>query len=372
MAGKNTKRGPFRADQVGSLLRTPRIKKAREEWQRGQLTADALRAVEDEEIGRIVREQQAIGLKAVTDGEFRRSWWHFDFLENLDGVEGYYAEQGIQFHEVQTPSKGIRVVGPIGFSRHPMLEHFRYLQSIAGDRVPKMTIPSPSMLHFRGTLNSTVYPDQAQFFHDLAQAYQQAIRAFYEAGCRYLQLDDTAWAYLCDQEQRAALQQKGWDPEELKRIYADTLKAALADRPEDMTVTMHICRGNFRSTWIASGGYEPVADVLFGEVPVDGFFLEYDSERAGGFEPLRHINRPDLTVVLGLITSKVGALEPSDEVKRRIDEASRYVPLDQLALSPQCGFASTEDGNLLTEDEQWAKLRHVVAIAEDVWGAVDA
>lgn len=253
-----------------------------------------------------------------------------------------------------------------------MLDHFRYLKSIAGDRMPKMTIPSPSMLHFRGTLNSTVYPDQAQFFHDLAKAYQQAIRAFYESGCRYLQLDDTAWAYLCDQEQRAALQQKGWDPEELKRIYADTLKAALADRPEDMTVTMHICRGNFRSTWIASGGYEPVADVLFGEVPVDGFFLEYDSERAGGFEPLRHVNRPDLTVVLGLITSKVGTLEPSDEVKRRIDEASRYVPLDQLALSPQCGFASTEDGNLLTEDEQWAKLRHVVAIAEDVWGAVDA
>jgi len=372
MAAKNTKRGPFRADQVGSLLRTPRIKKAREEWQRDQLTADALRAIEDEEIVRIVREQQAIGLKAVTDGEFRRSWWHFDFLENLDGVEGYYADQGIQFREVQTPSKGIRVVGPIGFSRHPMVEHFRYLKSIAGDRIPKMTIPSPSMLHFRGTLNAAVYPDQEQFFHDLAKAYQQAIRAFYEAGCRYLQLDDTAWAYLCDQEQRAALQQKGWDPEALKRIYADTLKAALADRPEDMTVTMHICRGNFRSTWIASGGYEPVADVLFGEVPVDGFFLEYDSERAGGFEPLRHVNRSDLTVVLGLITSKVGALEPSDEVKRRIDEASRYVPLDQLALSPQCGFASTEDGNLLTEDEQWAKLRHVVAIAKDVWGAVDA
>ncbi|OPG15283.1 5-methyltetrahydropteroyltriglutamate--homocysteine S-methyltransferase [Ferroacidibacillus organovorans] len=358
---------PFRADQVGSLLRPERLKQARAMKATGAMSADQLRQIEDEEIQRIVAIQKEIGLQSVTDGEFRRAWWHFDFLEGLDGVEPFEADHGIQFHQVQTGSRGIRVTGKLGFTHHPMLEHFAFLKSLTGDATAKMTIPSPSMLHFRGTIDHPAYDDTALFFHDLAQAYKQAIRAFYDAGCRYLQLDDTSWAYFCSTEQVAELRTKGQDPEQLKRLYAQTINAAVADRPDDLTITMHICRGNFRSTWIASGGYEPVAEMLFGGLNIDGFFLEYDSERAGGFEPLRFVKRPDLRMVLGLVTSKFGELEDPDTIKRRIDEAARYVPMNQLCLSPQCGFASTEEGNLLSEEQQWAKLRHVVKIAEDVW-----
>ncbi|MCL6592652.1 MAG: 5-methyltetrahydropteroyltriglutamate--homocysteine S-methyltransferase [Alicyclobacillus sp.] len=361
-------RPPFRADQVGSLLRPERIKLARQQRAAGQMDADQLEQIENEEIARVVTRQRDIGLQAVTDGEFRRAWWHFDFLENLAGVEGFEAEQGIQFHQVQTKSKGVRVVGKIGFSNHPMLRHFQYLKQVAGPAVAKMTIPSPSMLHFRGTFTPGVYSDEDAFFHDLAQAYRQAIRSFYDAGCRYLQLDDTSWAYLCSAEQRQQMRAKGWDPDQLAQRYARTINEAVQDRPSDLTLTMHICRGNFRSTWIASGGYEPVAEVLFSGVNIDGFFLEYDTERAGGFEPLRYVQRPDVKIVLGLITTKVGTLERPDDLKRRIDEATRYVPLEQLCLSPQCGFASTEEGNLLSEDEQWAKLELVVKVARDVWG----
>ncbi|MBX5466073.1 MAG: 5-methyltetrahydropteroyltriglutamate--homocysteine S-methyltransferase [Firmicutes bacterium] len=360
---------PFRADQVGSLLRTERIKAARAERARGAISPEALRAVEDEEIARLVAREKEVGLQAVTDGEFRRAWWHFDFLEQLIGVEGYEGGTGIQFAQTTTNPHSVRVVGKVDFNpAHPMLDHFRYLQSVAGDHVAKMTIPSPNMLHFRGQILPGVYPDEGEFFADLARAYQKALRAFYDLGCRYLQLDDTALAMLCSEEQRQQMRAKGWDPAELEAQYTWTIQKALEGRPADLRVTMHICRGNFRSTWLASGGYEPIARTLFQKLPVDGFFLEYDSERAGGFEPLRHVERKDLRIVLGLITTKTGQLEDPDHIRRRIDEASRYVPLEQLCLSPQCGFASTEEGNLLTEDEQWAKLRLVVEIARSVWG----
>lgn len=358
---------PFRADQVGSLLRSARLKEARAEYTAGRLSKEGLRAVEDEEILRIVKKQQEIGLLAVTDGEFRRSWWHFDFLEGLTGVEAT-TEGGIQFQHQHTQARGIRVVDKLDFRDHPMLEHFKFLKAAAGSNVAKMTIPSPSMLHFRGTISSDAYIDQDEFFDDLGRAYAKAIQAFYAAGCRYLQLDDTSWAYFCSEEEVSKLNERGLNVEDLKARYARTINMAVSEKPSDMCITMHICRGNFRSTWIASGGYEPVAETLFQGLNIDGFFLEYDSDRAGGFEPLRFIKRPDLKIVLGLITSKHGALENADDIKHRIDEATRFVPLDQLCLSPQCGFASTEDGNLLTEEEQWAKLRHVVDIAAAVWG----
>jgi 5-methyltetrahydropteroyltriglutamate--homocysteine methyltransferase len=357
---------PFRADQVGSLLRTERIHKARADYSAGDITHEQLRSIENEEIVRIVRKQQEIGLTAVTDGEFRRAFWHFDFLEGLDGVERYVTE-GIQFHGSTAKAQAIRVVDKVNFSNHPMLEDFRFLRQTAGSSVAKMTIPSPSMLHYRGTLIDGVYPDLDEFFNDLGQAYAKAVQSFYEAGCRYLQLDDTAWAYLCSDDERAKLAARGLNPDALMSHYANTINRAVADKPSDMRITMHICRGNFRSTWITSGGYEPVAETLFEGLNIDGFFLEYDTDRAGGFEPLRYVKRKDLQIVLGLVTSKHGALEEEKEVKRRIAEATRYVPLNQLCLSPQCGFASTEEGNLLTEDEQWAKLAHVVEIARDVW-----
>jgi 5-methyltetrahydropteroyltriglutamate--homocysteine methyltransferase len=361
------KKSLFRADQVGSLLRSESVKKARLQRAAGDITAEQLRLIENEEITRIVEKQKEIGLHAVSDGEFRRAWWHFDFLENLDGVEGYDKENGIQFHQTQTKSHSVKVVSKLDFTNHPMLEDYKFLHSIAGEHTAKMTIPSPSMLHFRGEFDNDVYNDKEEFFNDLALTYKKAIRAFYDAGCRYLQLDDTSWAYFCSEEQKEQIRARGLDPSELTALYAKTINEAVADRPDDLRITMHICRGNFRSTWISSGGYEPVAETLFGGLNIDGFFLEYDSDRAGGFEPLRFVQRPDLQIVLGLITSKVGELENPDDIKRRIDEASRFVDLNQLSLSPQCGFASTEEGNLLTEQQQWAKLRHVIEIAQDVW-----
>lgn len=358
---------PYRADQVGSLLRSQRIKQARLQKASGEITAEQLRQIENEEIKHVVEKQKEVGLQAVTDGEFRRAWWHFDFLENLDGVVGYEKESGIQFHQTQTSSHSIKVTGKLDFTNHPMLEDFKFLHSIAGSHTAKMTIPSPSMLHFRGEIEEGVYSDKEELFHDLARTYKKAIRAFYDAGCRYLQMDDTSWAYLCSTEQIEQMRARGLDPDVLKALYAKTINDAVADRPDDMRITMHICRGNFRSTWISSGGYEPVAEVLFDGLNIDGFFLEYDSDRAGGFEPLRFVKRSDLQIVLGLVTSKFGELEDPEEIKRRINEASRYVDLNQLCLSPQCGFASTEEGNLLTEEQQWAKLRHVVEISRDVW-----
>lgn len=360
---------PFRADMVGSLLRTAPLKAAREARDAGTIDDAALAAVEDAEIVKLIRRQEEIGLKAVTDGEFRRAFWHYDFLEHLDGVTGVWLDQGVQFQGVQLKPKGLRVTGKIGFSGHPMIEHFRFLAANT-DRVAKMTIPGPSMLHYRsgrGMINAGLYPDMEAYYADLGAAYAKAVRAFYDAGCRYLQLDDISFAYLCDPEQRAMLAARGDDPEKQGEIYAGMVRTALADKPADLAVTMHLCRGNFRSTFIASGGYEPIADLLFNAMPVDGYFMEWDTDRAGGFEPLRFLP-PGKSVVLGLVTSKTGTLEGKDDIRRRIEEAARFAPLDQLCLSPQCGFASTEEGNTLAEDEQWTKLSTIVEVADEVWG----
>ena len=359
---------PFRADHVGSLLRPAALKDAREKFAAGALGAAGLKAVEDHEIEKVVRKQEEIGLKLATDGEFRRSWWHFDFFRGLQGVEMISAPP-IKFHGVETKAEAVKITGKIGFAGHPMLEHFKFLK--AHCRVtPKMTIPAPSTFHFRqgrAMVSKEVYPDLDAFFADVANAWKQAIRAFYDAGCRYLQIDDTAWAMICDPKEREQSRARGDDPDKLPAIYREVTNTALAGKPSDMTVTMHSCRGNFRSTFIASGGYEFVAPELFGKVDIDGYFLEFDTERAGGFDVLRHL-KGDKQVVLGLVTSKSGTLEKKDDIRRRIDEASKFVPLEQLCLSPQCGFASTEEGNVLAEDEQWAKLKMIVELANEVWG----
>ena len=323
-----------------------------------------------DEIEKIIRKQEDIGLALATDGELRRSFWHFDFFGMLDGVEIYELDHGIQFQGIQTKPKSIRVTGKIGFSDHPMVEHFKFLK--AHTRVtPKMTIPSPTVMHFRlepGAVSKGAYPGRDAIFDDLAAAYRKAVRAFYDAGCRYLQFDDTAWAYLCSQDELRKARERGLDVDHLQETYTRTINKALEAKPADMTITTHVCRGNFRSTWIASGGYEPVAENLLGRCNYDGYFLEYDTARAGGFEPLRHLPKGKKMVVLGLVTSKSGRLEPRADIKKRIDEATKYVDIDQLCLSPQCGFASTEEGNVLAEDEQWAKLRMIVELAEEVWG----
>ncbi len=360
---------PFRADHVGSLLRPAALKEARAKRERNEISVDALRAVEDREIEKVISKQEEIGLKLATDGEFRRSWWHFDFFRGLDGIS-FYQMDAIQFHGVQTKAEGIKITGKLGFSGHPMLEHFKFLKRHT-KVTPKMTIPAPSTLHFRqgrALISKEVYPTLDSFFDDLAAAYRAAIRAFYEAGCRYLQLDDTAWSMVCDPSEREKSKGRGDDPDTLPKRYARLTNAALEGKPADMAITMHSCRGNFRSTFIASGGYEFIAEQLLGNTGLDGYFLEYDSERAGGFEPLRFFPKGKKQIVLGLVTSKSGALEKKDDIKRRIDEATKYVALDQLCLSPQCGFASTEEGNVLAEDEQWAKLRMIVEIANEVWG----
>jgi 5-methyltetrahydropteroyltriglutamate--homocysteine methyltransferase len=361
---------PFRADHVGSILRSAPLKEAREKAAKGEITATQLKAVEDQEIPKIVAKQEAIGLQLATDGEYRRAWWHFDFFGMLDGVSIYELGHGIQFQGVQTKAQSIRVESKIGFSNHPMLEHFRFLKAHA-KVMPKMTIPSPTVMHFRlepGAVAKSAYPDRDAIFDDLGTAYQNAVRAFYDAGCRYLQFDDTAWAYLCSDVELKKARDRGLDVDHLQETYTRTINKALEAKPADMTITTHVCRGNFRSTWISSGGYEPVAKNLLANCNYDGYFLEYDSERAGGFEPLRFLPKGNKIVVLGLVTTKVGALEKKDDIKRRIDEATKYVALDQLALSPQCGFASTEEGNVLADEEQWAKLRMVVEIAKEVWG----
>ena len=359
---------PFRADHVGSLLRPAALKDARARHAKGEIDAAALKAVEDREIERVVKKQEEVGLKLATDGEFRRSWWHFDFFKGLQGVDLIPAPP-IKFHGVETKSEAIKINGKVDFAGHPHLDHFRFLKAHC-NVVPKMTIPAPSTFHFRQgrqMVSKEVYPDLDAFFADVGQTWKKAIRAFYDAGCRYLQLDDTAWAMICDPGEREKSKARGDDPDSLPAIYAQITNVALEGRPSDMTVTMHSCRGNFRSTFIASGGYEFVAKELLGKVDIDGYFLEFDSDRAGGFEPLREL-KGDKQVVLGLVTSKSGRLEQKDDIRRRIDEATKYVPLEQLCLSPQCGFASTEEGNMLAEEEQWAKLRMIVDLAGEVWG----
>ena len=363
-------KAPFRADHVGSILRTAPVKDARVKREKGEISAAQLKDIEDREIEKIIKRQEEIGLKLATDGEFRRSWWHFDFFGMLDGVEIYELDHGIQFQGVQTKPRSIKVTGKIGFSNHPMLEHFRFLK--AHTKVtPKMTIPAPSVMHFRlepGAVAKSAYPDRDAIFEDLAAAYQKAIKAFYAEGCRYLQFDDTAWAYLCSKEELKKAKDRGLDVDHLQDTYTKCINKALEAKPGDMTITTHVCRGNFRSTFISSGGYEPVAQNLLAKCNYDGYFLEYDTDRAGGFEPLRFLPKGNKVVVLGLVTSKSGRLEPRADIKKRIEEATKFVALDQLCLSPQCGFASTEEGNVLAEDEQWAKLRMIVELADEVWG----
>ena len=360
---------PFRADHVGSLLRPAALKEAREHFAKGAISPAELKAVEDREIETIIHKQEEVGLKSITDGEFRRSWWHLDFLWGLDGVERHVMDAGIAFAAVTTRNEGVRVTGKIGFTGHPMLEHFKFLKAHTG-RTPKMTIPAPSALYGRPALtpiDKAIYPNLDTFFADLGQAYRKAVRAFADAGCRYIQLDEVFIAMLCDPKYCQQMRDRGDDPDYLAGVYADLINEAMSDIPADMTVTMHLCRGNYKSTFMGTGGYDAMQEVLFDRIKVHGYFMEYDSARAGGFEPLKRLQKGRLAV-LGLVTTKTGELESKDTIKRRIEEASKFADLDQLCLSPQCGFASTEEGNTLAEEQQWAKLRMIVEVAREVWG----
>ena len=367
-------KAPFRLDHVGSFLRPERLKEARAKFNAGEITAEELERVENEEIIALIEKEKELGLKSVTDGEFRRAFWHLDFLENLDGVELVEADHfSVQFKDKDVKPKTLRIVGKVDFSEnHPFVKHFKFLKEHAGDTPVKLTIPSPSMLHLITQVREKNYvpierykDNEALFFDDVVEAYRKALQCFYDLGCRNIQLDDTSWGEFCALDKREAYEARGFDLEKIARDYVDVLNRVIEWKPEDLVVNMHICRGNFRSTWFSSGGYEPVAKTLFGHCRVDGFFLEYDSDRAGDFTPLRYIK--DQKVVLGLITSKSGDLEDKDEVIARIKEASQYVPLEQLCLSPQCGFSSTEEGNILTIEAQWDKLKLIDEIVHEVW-----
>ena len=368
-------KAPFRLDHVGSFLRPERLKEARAKFNDGEITAEELERVENEEIIALIEKEKELGLKSVTDGEFRRAFWHLDFLENLDGVELVEVEHfSVQFKDKDVKPKTLRIVGKVDFSEnHPFVKHFKFLKEHAGDTPVKLTIPSPSMLHLITQVREKNYvpierykDNEALFFDDVVEAYRKALQCFYDLGCRNIQLDDTSWGEFCALDKREAYEARGFDLEKIARDYVDVLNRVIEWKPEDLVVNMHICRGNFRSTWFSSGGYEPVAKTLFGHCRVDGFFLEYDSDRAGDFTPLRYIK--DQKVVLGLITSKSGDLEDKGEVIARIKEASQYVPLEQLCLSPQCGFSSTEEGNILTIEAQWDKLKLIDEIVREVWG----
>lgn len=365
---------PFRADHVGSFLRPTALANARAMFHKGLISKEELTRIEDEEISKLVELEKKNGLKAVTDGEFRRAFWHLDFLVGLDGVENVSAQSwSTHFQGVQPKATTAVITGKVGFPKdHPFLDAFRRLKKIASGSLLKFTIPSPSMLYQICIVRDKDYApidlykdNDEHLLKDIEQTWTDAMLAFYNEGCRYLQFDDTSWGEFCSDEKTKLYSSYGRDLKEVQENYVKVLNGILSRKPADMTVTMHICRGNFRSTWFSSGGYEPVAELLFGHCKVDGFFLEYDSDRAGDFRPLRFIK--DQTVVLGLITSKFPELEDEQTVKERIKEASQYVPLEQLCLSTQCGFSSTEEGNKLTEDQQWAKIRLVVKIAKEVW-----
>ena len=368
-------KAPFRLDHVGSFLRPERLKEARAKFNDGEITVEELERVENEEIIALIEKEKELGLKSVTDGEFRRAFWHLDFLENLDGVELVEVDHfSVQFKDKDVKPKTLRIVGKVDFSEnHPFVKHFKFLKEHAGDTPVKLTIPSPSMLHLITQVREKNYvpierykDNEALFYDDVVKAYRKALQCFYDLGCCNIQLDDTSWGEFCALDKREAYEARGFDLEKIARDYVDVLNRVIEWKPEDLVVNMHICRGNFRSTWFSSGGYEPVAKTLFGHCRVDGFFLEYDSDRAGDFTPLRYIK--DQKVVLGLITSKSGDLEDKDEVIARIKEASQYVPLEQLCLSPQCGFSSTEEGNILTIEAQWDKLKLIDEIVREVWG----
>ncbi|MDQ2749552.1 MAG: 5-methyltetrahydropteroyltriglutamate--homocysteine S-methyltransferase [Actinomycetota bacterium] len=365
---------PFRADHVGSLLRPRKLLDARASHAAGDIDRGALRAIEDDAIREVVRLQEDIGLQSATDGEFRRTSWHMDFIYQLDGVRRTDEQIAVHFRNAQGDldftSAALKIDGKIGLDAPIFGADFEFLRSVVTTAMPKLTIPSPSMIHYRGgpaAIDKSVYPDEEEFWADLSAAYANQVQGIAALGCRYLQLDDTSLAYLNDPDQRAELAAKGADAEHQHERYIRQINAALADRPEGLRVTTHMCRGNYRSSWTAEGGYDFVAEALFGELDVDGFFLEYDDARSGGFEPLRFVP-PGKQVVLGLVTTKRAELESKDELKRRIDEAAKYVPLDQLCLSGQCGFSSTVEGNNLTIDDQIAKLRLIVETAAEVWG----
>ena len=365
---------PFRADHVGSFLRPKFLLDARERFRTGAITAAQLRSVEDEAIRGIVKFQEDLGLRGITDGEYRRTYFHIDFLTQLEGVE---TKGGIhvKFHsakgDVDFEPPVMQVTSKVRHTRAIQHADFEFLRSVTS-RTPKVTIPSPTMLHFRGGRNAIsrdAYPDLEQFYADVAGAYADELRSLGEAGCTYVQLDDTNLAYLCDEKMREGARQRGDDPNELPRRYAKLINAAIAHRPKEMTICVHLCRGNFRSAWAAEGGYEPVAEVLFNQLAVDGYFLEYDDARSGDFAPLRHVPKGKV-VVLGLVSTKIGQLESKDYLKRRIDDAAKQVPIEQLCLSPQCGFSSTVHGNEIAVESQAAKLRLVLETAREVWGTV--
>ena len=366
---------PFRADHVGSLLRPPALLRAREDAAAGRITAAELRTVEDEAIAEAVRMQQEVGLQGVTDGEFRRGSWHMDFIYALDGISTADDKVRVSFHneqgDIEFMAAAAHVDGKVGVSETIFGDAYSFLAERVTKGVPKLTIPSPSMVHYRGgraAIDESVYPDLDGFWSDLTAAYREEVRRLDELGCTYLQLDDTSLAYLNDPEQRRYVGSIGGDPDAQHVEYIRHINEALDGRPDGMSVTTHMCRGNFRSSWVAEGGYDHVAEALFSELRVDGYFMEWDDERSGGFEPLRFLPKGDKQVVLGLVTTKRGALESKDDLKRRIEEASRHAPLEQLCLSPQCGFSSTVDGNALSYDEQVAKLALVVEVADEVWG----
>jgi 5-methyltetrahydropteroyltriglutamate--homocysteine methyltransferase len=363
---------PFRADHVGSLLRPQALRDARNRFQRNEISKEQLRAIEDDAIRDVVKKQEAIGLQSITDGEFRRTFFHIDFLQRLAGV-AVSGGIGVKFHTrdgvIDFAPPRITVTGKLRHVEDIQTADFTFLKSVA-TKTPKVTIPSPTMVHFRGGrkgIDITAYPELDEFFEDLAEAYRQEVASLYKAGCRYIQFDDTNLAYLCDPVIREQARERGEDPSALPHAYAALINAVIDDRPTDLTVAIHLCRGNMRSAWVAEGGYEPVADVLFNELHVDAYFLEYDDERSGTFEPLRFVPA-ERVVVLGLMTTKTAALESVAAITRRIDEASRYVPLERLCLSPQCGFSSTADGNQITEADQWAKLERLVGVTRQVWG----
>lgn len=366
------KKPPFRADHVGSLLRTAEVKDHRMRWKRGEITAEELRMIEDEAIRETVKKLEATGMQSITDGEFRRDYFHLDFLKELDGVSvsgAIEANPNAKSAEDEFKPPTLSVTGKLKHARDIQVADFRFLNSVV-TKTPKVSIPSPTMVHFRGgrkAIDINSYPDIEVFFEDLAAAYREEINHLYNAGLRYLQLDDTNLAYLCDMKMRNAAAERGEDPNQLPKTYAALINSVIDGRPDDLTVAIHLCRGNYRSTWFAEGGYEPVAEILFNEINVDGYFLEYDDERSGDFAPLRFVPE-DKMVVLGIISSKIPQLESIDDLCKRVDDAAKYMPVDNMCVSPQCGFSSTHHGNILTHDDQWKKMELVVNTARKIWG----
>lgn len=374
MALKTSIKAPFYADHVGSFLRTKVIKEARKAFQNGDISQNKLTAIEDEEIEKLVQKQIELGLKSITDGEFRREYWHLDFLAGLKGVDWFEAEYVNRFKGPSPKNKAIKIVDKIDFDNHYMIEHFQFLKETVekhgdGTQVAKFSIPSPNMLIGRFQSDEYYQGDLETLIEDTIVAYQKAIQAFYDAGCRYLQLDDTSWSDFVDENRIKLVKERyGTEVNEIIASRVHAINGAVSEKPDDLVITMHICRGNFQSTYFAEGSYENISDTIFTDLDIDGLFLEYDDERSGDFKPLRSFKRKNQKVVLGLLTSKFPDLEDADCIRNRINEASQFIPLENLAISPQCGFSSTEEGNLLTEEEQWNKIKHLIQIAESVWG----